>query len=223
MKTRIVELKSAPSTQTYAKEHYFSFLEGLTIIQALKQTGGHGRFGRPWVSKGENLTLTYAFSLLLDQKDLTALGLLLSFSAYTLLKGRGLSPRIKWPNDLLVNGKKIAGVLVETEFHSDFVTIFAGIGLNVNATKNDLSSIDQPATSLLIETARSSDLNQIQSQLTQNFSKHLTLFKEMGFAPFKEEYKQNLAYTENDGCLFLKDEKGPIHSILSGEIEKKIP
>ena len=88
-----------------------------------------------------------------------------------MLNEEGVQATMKWPNDVLVNGKKVAGVLCETVFHASHIEIILGFGLNVNMGSEDLAKIDQPATSLKKETGRVWDkqvlLQRIQAELLQ--------------------------------------------------------
>jgi len=84
---------------------------------------------------------------------------------------------MKWPNDVLLHGKKVAGVLCETIFHPDFIEIILGVGLNVNMEEKDLSLIDQAATSLKNETHRTWDKQDLFRKLRTLFLSDLASFK----------------------------------------------
>src|SRR6185436_13795822 len=119
-------------------------------VWADEQTAGRGRRGRTWLSPPGNLYL----SLVLRPNDPPARAAQLGFvaalglgDALAGLAGPRLQPRYKWPNDLLVNGKKLAGILLESENAAadrvDFVVI--GIGVNIAVAPDD---VEYPATSL---------------------------------------------------------------------------
>jgi len=141
---RIV-LESVDSTNSWAKRE--PLLEPTCVI-AKEQTGGRGRYGNQWLSPSScNLYLTYAeperFSLI-TYLQASALALQKAVASY------GISAQIKWPNDLLVDGKKLAGILVEGTTKNDAPWAIVGIGLNVNMDKTHLRSLDRPATSLAL-------------------------------------------------------------------------
>jgi len=132
-----------PSTNTFLKERLAveSKLPSGTVVAAREQTQGRGRREREWLSSsGENLT----FSLLLRGKyaprHLPSASMAAAVAIAELLEAEGLQPSLKWPNDVLVGGKKICGIL--SEGISGGVII--GIGLNVNMQNTD--HINQPAT-----------------------------------------------------------------------------
>lgn len=130
-----------------------------SLVAADEQTTGRGRAGRKWVTpQGTAL----AFSLILRPAPLeagspslfTGLGALALVDA---LKKRGLKPQIKWPNDVLLNGKKVAGILVESVWTGDALdTVVLGMGVNVLAGSNPPDDkLLFPATNVEAELGRS--------------------------------------------------------------------
>jgi BirA family biotin operon repressor/biotin-[acetyl-CoA-carboxylase] ligase len=170
MKIRDIYLDTVGSTHTYAKEHLLDFeAEELTCITAEEQTKGQGQFQRKWISpRFVNLYVTFYFQIPATAPYLKELASLMIKSVQKVLQREGLDPKMKWPNDLLLNGKKIAGALCDTEFHESYIEIILSFGLNVNMEEKDLSQVDQPVTSLKEETKRIWDkkalLKEIQSQ-----------------------------------------------------------
>lgn len=189
-----------------------------TCITALEQTAGRGRWFRKWVSpRGENIYASIFFCLPRNCPYLSNLGQVLSLSCATMLKKKGFAPQIKWPNDILLSGKKVAGILTEAVTFEDRIGIVLGIGLNVNMSKELLDSIDQPATSLAQLSGQTWAVEQILESLLKQFLKDLELLQDKGFAPFLTLYEQLLAYkgqliTCHDG---LQPIKGICHSISS--------
>lgn len=242
MEFDLIHLKSCPSTNDYAREHHKSFDPNkITLIRADEQTAGRGRFGNKWVApSGKNLTLSFVFMLKKDQKDIAALAELLSFSAAIVLKSLGFAPQIKWPNDLFVEGKKIAGVLCEAISQEKCLTMIAGIGLNVNMSAEECAHVGQPATSLFALREKVYHLDELLGLLMREFHKDLTLFKEKGFLPFAKEYEKLLSFLnkevtiidgpheirgtciglENDGRLRLKTKEGKIVICSNGKVKK---
>ena len=135
-----IHLDTIDSTNTYAKRECHRFApDQITCITAEMQTAGRGRFQRKWLSpKGVNLYTTFYFRLPPQTLHLTSLAQVMAFTLASLLIEEKLHPKIKWPNDLMLNGKKIGGILCETTFHPDFIDIFLGVGLNVNMEKENL-------------------------------------------------------------------------------------
>jgi len=165
------ELKS---TRSYARAHAAEFKpNAITLITTDFQTEGRGQFGRTWISPpGRNLLATYAFRWPNDKATLH-LAHLLAFAAIEVLKNWGINPTFKHPNDLLVEGKKIAGTLGETTPKEGYTLVLASIGLNVNMTLQELEAVDQPATSLLVELGQEQDVNLLLEALCAAFTHQL--------------------------------------------------
>ena len=110
--------------------------EGLCII-ANKQTAGRGREGREWFSEdGVGLYISIVMKPELESYQLPVLTLLCAIAVHdTVAELTGAKPDIKWPNDVLVDGKKISGILLETCETVDGTAVVAGIGLNMDSSK----------------------------------------------------------------------------------------
>ncbi len=168
--------ESLPSTNDWAKEHLASFdRDKMTLITASRQTHGRGQYGKKWQTPeaGDSLCCTYAFFVRENQGEPLSLTHLLALSLQTVLKEKGVKATIKKPNDLLVNGKKIAGILCETQSLDPYTAVVMGIGININVSDSFLRAIDQPATALSIELKRREDPLQILSRLTTLFIQKL--------------------------------------------------
>jgi len=167
---------SIDSTNTYAKQHAKEFDHEFVCITADEQTAGRGQFQRKWVSpKGVNIYATFYFRLPRDVKDLTRLAQLLAGSIEKVLLSEGLCPVMKWPNDILLNGKKVCGVLCEVEFVETEVLVFLGMGVNVNM--ENFGEVDQPATSLKVETGREWDRRDLLKKIQNQFMQDLEVWR----------------------------------------------
>jgi len=223
-----IHLDLVDSTNTYAKQHCGSFPKGqITCVTAEEQTAGRGRFQRKWVSpKGVNIYATFYFTLPANTRDMVSLSQVMAFSLASLLIKEGLKPKIKWPNDLQLNGKKVSGILTETQIHKDSVAIFLGVGINVNLDQDSADQIDQPATSLLIETGKKWDKSGFLHQLQKQFIEDLKKFKEGGFAPFYKEFDHLLALKGEMVRYFdgKKEWVGVCHSLTKeGQLNLMLP
>lgn len=189
-------LDSVNSTNSFAKEHCQEFdPHSVTCIIAQEQTAGRGRMNRKWHSpKGLNIYATFYFQLPLHALHLISIAHIMTLSVTTVLLQKNLQPQIKWPNDILIHQKKIAGVLCETAFHSDWVDIFLGVGINMNMKPHHLESIDQKATSLLLETNQPQNISDFIQKLQKQFSVDLQTFKQNGFTPFHAQFENLLAF-----------------------------
>ena len=133
------------STQTYLAKHAAHLTHG-TVVCAERQTAGRGRYERTWVSAPGGLY----FSVLLKPVKtdfLPNLTQLMALSVCRALEDLNLTPALKWPNDVQVNGQKICGILSEALFNAAHNgTVILGVGINIS--QQGLEKIDQPATSL---------------------------------------------------------------------------
>jgi BirA family biotin operon repressor/biotin-[acetyl-CoA-carboxylase] ligase len=160
------------STNDWAKKHIDQWdKNAVTLITADQQTAGRGRFGRQWSSPaGKNLYGSFVFFLEEEQLDITRLVRLLAESTVAVLQALGFSPVIKWPNDLLIDSKKIVGILCETVAATPpLVGVILGIGLNVNMSEEELGLIDQPATSLKVLSGHLWEVEKITNALAYRF------------------------------------------------------
>ena len=212
-----IHFDTIDSTNTWTKKNADGLdPHQLTCITALEQTAGRGRFFRKWLSpKGQNIYATLYFCLPLGCPYLINLGQILSLSCISVLKKKGFCPEVKWPNDILLDHKKVAGILCETVSFEDRIGIVLGIGINVNMSKELLDMIDQPATSLAQLSGQTWTLEQILEPICKQFIIDLDRLQKQGFEPFRDEYETLLAFkgesiTCNDGMQTLK---GICHSV----------
>lgn len=160
------------STSSYLiKEH--NNLENFTFVSSNYQSKGKGREDRQWISaKGANLL----FSLLLKDKNLikeySSISLFFAAIVAEFLQSKGISGvQIKWPNDVYLNGKKIAGILLEGNIEEYLVI---GVGININQ-KDFPNSLHHPATSIYLETGNSLDISKIKEELFSYIKEELKL------------------------------------------------
>lgn len=167
MKYKVINFDIITSTNQYIKEQYKN-LEPFTIINANKQTNGRGRVDRKWESiEGKNLTFSIYLKPKILPEKLPLLSLVIGASIYNVLS-KYINCLIKWPNDIIVNDKKIAGILVESIYSNKLEALVAGIGININQGQfsNDLKN---KATSLFIETNTEYNKNIILDEFIKEF------------------------------------------------------
>ncbi|WP_422485535.1 biotin--[acetyl-CoA-carboxylase] ligase [Gudongella sp. DL1XJH-153] len=150
---KVVYFRSLESTNKTAKEIAAISREG-TIVVAEQQTKGRGRLGREWISP--NRKGLYFSVILKPDTDPTKVAKLTLLGAAAVNKGfldMGIESEIKWPNDIIINGKKVAGILTEMNCELGTINhIILGIGINVNQSKEEIPyELWDRATSLLIE------------------------------------------------------------------------
>lgn len=188
---REVRLEEIDSTNCYAKQHIDS-LEDKTVIYALRQTSGRGRLNRTWVDLGEgNLFMSFVLKPSDKYKDVFSnLTQYLSVCLSNILEKYGLEPQIKWPNDVLINNRKIAGILSESIVQGGkFKGIILGIGVNLNAKQEDIDAIpDKIATALNIEIGKNVNTDEFRRFLIDEFYSNYDKFLENGFEMIKHVY-----------------------------------
>lgn len=223
-----IHFESLESTNRWAKEHAATLdFEKITCITASEQTAGRGRFSRKWFSpSGQNIYASYVFTVPPGSSYLSNLGQILIYSCAMALKEKGFETKIKWPNDLLIQKRKVAGVLSETFPLNGETVVILGIGLNVNMQKEFLRRIDQPATSLAHISKREWDLQELLTSLSSHFVQNLIRLKAEGFSYFQAPFEKLLAYkNESISCnIGVKTLQGICHRITeNGYLEVILP
>ncbi|PAJ71953.1 biotin--[acetyl-CoA-carboxylase] ligase [Pseudoalteromonas sp. NBT06-2] len=171
-----------------------------TVIVAQMQTAGRGRRGRTWQSPfGANLY--YSYYWLLDDGLQAAMGLsiVVGLAVYDTLKILyGIEVQLKWPNDILVNNKKLAGVLVELDGQPQGpCKLVIGIGLNIKMPENYSEQIDQPWTDLfLLNPNDGIDKNKLVAQLTHCLEIRLEEYRQTGLLIMHKEWNQLHAFQD---------------------------
>ena len=184
--------KELDSTNTTAMEFASRGAEEGTVIRAGRQLRGRGRLGRVWES---GLDAGLWFTLILrprrDSWFVAQVTLLAAVAVAETLRGTcGVRAMIKWPNDVIVDGKKICGILSEmrlNETGTEYAIV--GIGINVNLAQSDLSDeLKEKATSILIESGSRADSDLILGKFLESFEKWYNLWQVSGFSRIREKW-----------------------------------
>ncbi|MGQ9462021.1 MAG: biotin--[acetyl-CoA-carboxylase] ligase [Candidatus Fervidibacter sp.] len=140
------------STQDEARILVKAGAKSGVLVVADEQTKGRGRFGRSWFSPPKsNIYFTTALQLPPTHPQLTTLPLLVGVAVAEAIRKMGINVFVKWANDIVFDGKKLAGILTESEGN----WVFIGVGVNVNLTENDLpNDLKGTATSMRIVTGK---------------------------------------------------------------------
>ncbi len=148
--------------------------EGL-VIAAEEQTAGRGRLGRQWIGpRGTSLQFSVLLRPPLAAAQTARLTPLAALAlAATLREELGLRPGLKWPNDVLLNEKKCAGILVETSFEADRLSYAVlGVGLNVNYSMREFADLAPFATTLLDELGREVNRDALERAIIKSLDAH---------------------------------------------------
>ncbi len=233
-------LEETDSTNKYAKEHINEFPDK-TVIYTYNQTAGRGRLDRKWSYAGEDNI--YA-SIILKPSDkmqeiYSNLTQYLCVTLAQTFEEYGVVPKIKWPNDILINSKKISGILAEGVINAGILEgLILGVGINLNTKKEILDKIDKPATSLDIETGHFIDKEKFLTKLLDKFCLLYDRFIEEGFLIIRDDYIRRAEFLNreitvkvfdkeicgiakdvtNTGALVLEDKNQIKHVLLMGDI-----
>lgn len=243
----LVVFNSIPSTNKYLLEKNQSQqLANGTVCLAEMQTAGKGRLGRDWVSPfSKNIYMSIAWSFKSGIGAISGLSLACGVAVCRALTQVGLKGHgLKWPNDILVDERKLAGILVEIQGESqNEVTAVVGVGLNCGMTNEEGQQISQPwidMESAMLEQPFSR--NELVSEMLNELLVVLNAFEFSGLSPLLNEWDvydvQNGRCVEIisgdekrsgtahgitvDGQLKLKTEQGTIELISSGEVSLRL-
>jgi BirA family biotin operon repressor/biotin-[acetyl-CoA-carboxylase] ligase len=214
-----------------------------SIVLADEQTGGRGRLGRAWQSpSGTGIWMSLILRPEIPLQKAPQLTLLIAVAATKAIENvTGLDVAIKWPNDLLIKGKKIAGILTELQAEADSIhSVIVGIGMNVNQEKKHFSEeIAEIATSLSIESGQTYKRAEIIGSILKEIEDLYHNYLENGFTVVKLLWEARAfslgkritarsftgsitGYAKgitDEGVLLLEDDHGKVHQIYSADIE----
>lgn len=177
---KIYFFESLDSTNSCAKTLATCDIPEGAVVYSEFQTAGRGRLGRTWTAApGENLLFTVILRPELDPERANLLTLVAAASvAEAVEAATNLPVEVKWPNDLLTNGKKFCGILSEASFKKDKCEyILLGLGINVNQTSFQ-QNLDQRATSLKRELGRKLDRAKLFQEIILRLEKNYQKAKE---------------------------------------------
>ncbi len=241
-KGKIIHFAETDSTNIRAKYLANEGAPEGTVVVAEKQTQGKGRRGRTWFSPpGEGIYASIILRPPISPNEAPKLTLMTAVAlAEALLSLTSLKVRIKWPNDILVKGRKVAGILTEISTEMDRIDyVIIGVGVNVNTPREGLSpDIAQLATSVYMETGKAFPRIVLLRAFLQWLEIYYEAFKTKGFDPILSRWKHladiigrrisvdlmdivrvgKVLDVDKDGFLILQDRKGAIERIISGDV-----
>ncbi|MGL9773398.1 MAG: bifunctional biotin--[acetyl-CoA-carboxylase] ligase/biotin operon repressor BirA [Sodalis sp. (in: enterobacteria)] len=235
---RLAVLAVIDSTNQYLIERIGTVQPGDACV-AEYQAQGRGRRGRQWISPfGNNLYLSLYWRLEQGPPAADGLSLMVGIVMAEVLQRLGAEGvRVKWPNDLYLNDRKLAGILVEISGKAgDAAHVVIGVGINLAMRENAVGKIDQGWINLQ-EAGIAIDRNALAAELTDTLRQALRQFERDGFAPFvarwqaldnffdrpvklligEREIKGVAREIDAQGALLLEQE-GKLHAYLGGEI-----
>ncbi|MDT0596668.1 bifunctional biotin--[acetyl-CoA-carboxylase] ligase/biotin operon repressor BirA [Glaciecola petra] len=179
------------------------------VCLAEAQTDGRGRRGRKWVSPyGASLYFSMLWQFDNGYQAMSGLSIMVGVVLNNTLAQFGVtSSRLKWPNDVYGNNKKLAGILIEVEGQADAsVSAIIGIGLNLRLP-NDLQGIDQAFTDLSDLLEKPFSRNELSKKLIENLWLALPVFEAQGLNPFIEDWDEADLYKNQEVVLISGDKR----------------
>ena len=242
---RFIWLRSTESTNDHAIALAKDGAPGGTVVAADAQTAGRGRLGREWVSPGGlNLYFSIILRPELAARDIPLITLMCAVEAAGALRNvPGAQVKLKWPNDLLLEGKKLGGILVESLLRGSAVEfVVAGIGINVNSREEDFpSEVREIATSLFIAANRKHPRAPILKSVAESVikgaealeqdgpdgaSEMLSIWKIMSATLGRRvragdpghEHEGEAVDLDENGMLLVRKDSGEVVKIISGDV-----
>ena len=239
---RVLFSRKIKSTSDWAKKLAKIGAEEGTVTVAETQTAGRGRLGREWVSPRGGLWFSIVLQPKLKAREAAKLVFVASLAAAEVLHQKyGLRTETKWPNDVLVDGKKICGILAEMSTEGEKVNfVVLGIGVNANFRADDVlpESVKAHATSIEKEFGKKISLESLLEELLERMETVYGGYLERGFAPLLEEWKRFAEFlgrkviianqeerlnglaldVDIDGALILKLDDGTMKRIFAGDL-----
>lgn len=189
---KLLVFEKLDSTNGTAKDLARAGAEEGTIIIAQKQSRGRGRFDRMWQSPEGGVYLSLILRPHVSTQNASLLPFIAALAVAKTIDSYGLYPTIKWPNDVRVNRKKIAGILLESEMDSQTISyVVVGIGVNLNVDIKDLSEdIRSKSTSISNEIGRLIDYFEFLTTLLVQFEEYYKLLFESNYGQIINEWKK---------------------------------
>ncbi|MBV9575769.1 MAG: biotin--[acetyl-CoA-carboxylase] ligase [Gammaproteobacteria bacterium] len=238
-KIDITLFESIPSTNDYLKS--FKNNKQIKICLAEEQTQGKGRLNREWVSPfGKNIYFSCLYPFQKDVSELAGLSLVTGIAIIKALKNIGMTRAVcvKWPNDIMYENKKLAGVLIEIQAESHGVSqAVIGIGMNINMLNMSTPTITQAWTSVAKILGKSLNRNEVCAVLMTHLLHELKRFDHEGFSVYVDEWMQvdclanryitlknnnekmtgTMVGINEQGHLLLRMENGVVRAFSSGD------
>lgn len=239
---RVTVLSETESTNTYLKREAEKGAPEGTIVIALSQSGGRGRRGRSFFSAEGGLYMSILLRPTLVPDKATLITAAAAVAVARAIEGlTGLSPKVKWVNDILLSGKKLAGILTEAALTAQGDRLsYAVLGIGINVAKQafppEISAIatslgehlSTPPTLPALAVACLSELEKVLSDVTS--PDLMDAYRALSFVTGKtvtvighgEEYTARVSEILDDGSLSVIDENGNEHILSSGEISVRL-
>lgn len=210
-------LDSVDSTNTALMAAAMSGASDGTVLCAEHQVAGKGRRGRPWhAALGGSLTFSVLWRFDNGLQSLAGLSLAVGLAVARTINRHSRHPaRLKWPNDILVDYRKLAGILVEVQGDMDGAAFaVVGIGLNIHLSEAQRDAVDQAVVDLA-EMGVTVGRNRLLADCLQELHAVLSVFRQHGFAALRADWMALDAYADKTVVLMLPDARS-VHGVAAG-------
>lgn len=204
------------STNDYAKELMKTQSAHGTLIMADTQTAGKGRRGRQWESPaGSSISMSLCLEPEIRPEHAAGLTLVMALAAAEGIREcTGCEPMIKWPNDIVLNGKKICGILTEMCLQGESYSVVIGLGINVNIPEFP-AELKETATSLMLETGKEFPREALIAAILKHFEYFYEKFAQTeDLSQLRVQYEEMLA--NKDKIVRVLDAKAPYTGVAKG-------
>jgi len=197
------------------------------------QTAGRGREGRTWISPDGGIYLSFNYRVRPEQCDFAAISLIIGLVLVRVLRSEGVkNVSVKWPNDILINDSKLAGILIEAKKLNDSLQLVIGVGLNVHVSDRSVIPADINWSDLSDQCLGLSDRERLIALILCESKKVIPEFLKAGFGVFRDEWMDYDAYAGKEvkvldqGKVVLSgvesgvDENGLLQVLSGGELLK---
>jgi BirA family biotin operon repressor/biotin-[acetyl-CoA-carboxylase] ligase len=233
--------KEVSSTNTVAKFLSMHNAENGTVIISEKQTAARGRSGKSWESPLGGVWLSIILQPNVDYSKLPLITLATGVAVARTMENIGIeNVEIKWPNDIMINGKKVCGILTEavTKFNT-IENVIIGVGIDANLNTADFpKDLQNGTTTIADELGRMGDENLLIKMFLEEFEKISELFSQEGFEeilkewrkrsytigkivevrePFNKNYDAYVVGVGKEGALIVEKIDGTLEKVISGE------
>lgn len=208
---------SIDSTNTKAKELSYNIRTEGAVVISEEQTKGRGRLGRSWSSPNKKgIWMSIILKPQIEPQDAAKVTQVAAAAVWSAIDKIGLKTQIKWPNDIVFNGKKICGILTEMSGELNRLNyLVVGIGINTNTSLHELpEEIENKATSLKIETDKDIDRKQLVALILNYFEElYNELIENKNISSSIKICKKNSALIGKDVRLILKGKEKEVRAI----------
>ncbi|MFQ5520748.1 MAG: biotin--[acetyl-CoA-carboxylase] ligase [Candidatus Methylomirabilia bacterium] len=227
-------VRVVPSTQDELRRLAEAGAPEGSVVVADHQTEGRGRQGRAWVDQpGANLLVSVLLRPKIPMARVPQLSLLAAVATQEALTASShLEIRVRWPNDLEVHRRKVAGILAEASSDGRATVVMIGLGINVNQT--EFPDLPRRATSLALEAGRMFDREALLEGLLDALNRWYTRYLRQGFVPVREAWLQSAhglggritqgsvtgtaEGLDSDGALLVRTSAGEVIRLVAGEL-----